>query len=103
MAQKSIDWALSIIAGTVALALSWPYWQDHTSPGESVAWWWFYLALGLVLAVHVFRIFLDCLHTLFAHDALDRETTLQQTALPATYGNSTHARADAQAAPGERS
>lgn len=78
MSRKSTDLSLSVIAALVAIALSWPYWQDYAGPGESVAWWGFYLALGFVLAVYVFHTFLDCLHTLFTHDALDRAAALQR-------------------------
>lgn len=73
MNQKSIDLVLSVITAAIAIALSWPFLRDfHYWPVSHVAWWT-YFSLGFVLSVYVFYVFLEALHTLFAHDALTME------------------------------
>jgi hypothetical protein len=68
MAQRIIDGVLSALAGLVSVLLSWPYWRDFEYWAESHALWRLYIAVGYVLAVYVFYIFLGSLRTLFLHD-----------------------------------
>jgi hypothetical protein len=70
MTQRRVDWVLSILAAGLAFALSWPFWRDFEYWGESHVMWWVYFSVGYVMAVYVFRVFLDCVRILFLHDAL---------------------------------
>jgi len=71
-AQRIIRMALAILASGASLALSWPYWRDFSYWAESEVMWLVYLAVGFVLAVYVFHVYLGSLRTLFEHDALAR-------------------------------
>lgn len=71
-AQRIIRLTLSILAGGVSLALSWPYWRDFGYWAESRTMWLIYFTVGFVIAVYVFSIFFNSLGTLFEHDALER-------------------------------
>jgi hypothetical protein len=72
-AQRVIRLGVAIVASGASLALSWPYWRDFGYWPESRSMWIAYFIVGFVLAVYVFYAFLDSLHTLFEHDALERE------------------------------
>ena len=75
MNQRTIDLVLSLIATVIAMALSWPFWRDfHYWPVSHIAWQ-VYFGLGFVLSIYVFFVFIQALHTLFAHDALSKEDT----------------------------
>lgn len=69
MTQRIINLALSVLACVVAFLLSWPFWRRFEYWPESQAAWWIYFALGFVLAVYVFYLFLGSLHALFLPDA----------------------------------
>jgi hypothetical protein len=71
MRKRIIDLSLSIVASVAAMALSWPYFRNFEFWAESRGMWWLYFAVGFVLAVYVFYVFLGALTTLFAHDALE--------------------------------
>lgn len=73
MAQRLIDLVLSILASTLGFALSWPFWRDFEYWAESELAWYAYFVIGFILAVYVFYLFLQCLHTLFDHDRLLHE------------------------------
>lgn len=73
MNQKAIDLVLSVLTAVAAEALSWPFWRDFHYWPVSPAAWWSYFALGFVLSVYVFYVFIGALHTLFEHDAVMRE------------------------------
>jgi hypothetical protein len=77
MATRILDLGLSVFASVVALFLSWPYWRDFQYWAESRWAWLVYFALGLVLAVYVFYVFLIALRTLFEHDELERIETIE--------------------------
>ncbi len=70
MAQRVIDFVLSVLATVVAFGLSWPFWRQFHYWAESRVAWWVYFVVGYVLAVYVFYVFLRAIHTLFRHDAL---------------------------------
>jgi uncharacterized membrane protein len=70
-----IDLVLSLIATVVAMALSWAVLRDFHYWPVSHAAWLVYFGLGFVLALFVFYVFIQVLHTLFAHDVLTREKT----------------------------
>lgn len=72
MRNRTIDLVLSIVASSVALLLSWPYWRDFGYWPESRLLWIVYFVVGFALAVYVFYAFLGATHTLFEHDALER-------------------------------
>lgn len=71
MQKRTIDLVLSILASTVAVLLSWPYWRDFGYWPESRLLWLAYFAVGFALSVYVFYAFMVALHTLFEHDALE--------------------------------
>lgn len=71
MRNRTIDLVLSIVASTVALLLSWPYWRDFGYWPESRLLWVVYFVVGFALAVYVFYAFMVAIHTLFEHDALE--------------------------------
>lgn len=72
-AQRIIRLGVAAVASGASLALSWPYWRDFQYWPESRAMWTAYFIVGFILAVYVFYAFLDSLHTLFEHDALERD------------------------------
>lgn len=72
MAQRVTDLILSVLATAIAFGLSWPFWRTFHYWAESRVAWWVYFAVGFVLAVYVFYVFLRAVHTLFRHDALAR-------------------------------
>jgi len=67
--QRTIDLTLSVLASVVAFFLSWPFWRDFEYWPESHVAWWIYFALGFVLCVYVFYVFIGSLHILFRHGA----------------------------------
>ena len=71
MPKRTIDLVLSVLAGSVALLLSWPFWRDFSYWPESRTMWVGYFVVGFALAVYVFYVFMGALHTLFEHDALE--------------------------------
>lgn len=75
VAQRIIDLTLSVLASAAGLLLSWPYWRDFQYWPESHGMWRLYFAVGYVLAVYVFYVFIGSLRTLFAHDALEHAAT----------------------------
>lgn len=66
--QRRIDLVLSLLASVIAFGLSWPFWRDFEYWPESHVAWWIYYAIGFVLAVYVFYVFIGSLHILFLHD-----------------------------------
>ena len=66
--QRRIDLVLSLLASVIAFGLSWPFWRDFEYWPESHVAWWIYYAVGFVLAVYVFYVFIGSLHILFLHD-----------------------------------
>lgn len=70
--QRLTRIGVSIFGSVVSIALSWPYWRDFEYWAESREMWLLYFAVGFVLAVYVFYVFLGTLSTLFEHDAIDR-------------------------------
>lgn len=70
MKHRITDWTLSLLAGVVALALSWPFWRDFSYWAESPAMWWVYFIIGYPLAVYVFYVFIACTRMLFHHERL---------------------------------
>jgi hypothetical protein len=75
MSRRTSDLVLSVIAAAIGMALSWPFWRDFHYWPVSHAAWYVYFALGFVLAIYVFHVFLGVLRTLFEHDALARESS----------------------------
>jgi len=76
MTQRSTDLLISIAASAISLLLSWPFWRDFEYWPESPLAWYLYFALGCVLAVYVFQVFIGSLRELFEHEAgheLDEE------------------------------
>jgi len=76
MTQRSTDLLISIAASAISLLLSWPFWRDFEYWPESPLAWYLYFALGFVLAVYVFQVFIGSLRELFEHEAgheLDEE------------------------------
>lgn len=73
MSQRTIDLSLSVLASLAGVLLSWPFFRDHRYWAESPEMWWIYLAAGFLLAIYVFYVFVICLRTLFAHDALGKQ------------------------------
>lgn len=67
--QRTIDLTLSVLASVAAFLFSWPFWRDFEYWPESHVAWWIYFALGFVLAVYVFYVFIGSLHILFLHGA----------------------------------
>jgi hypothetical protein len=72
MTQRITDLVLSVLACAIGIALSWPFWRDFGYWGESHTLWWIYFVVGFALAVYMFNAFLDCMRTLFLHDALEK-------------------------------
>lgn len=70
MTQRTIDLTLSMLAALAGLLLSWPYFRQFRYWAVSEHMWWLYFALGYVLAVFVFHVFITALRTLFTHDAI---------------------------------
>lgn len=68
MTQRIVDLTLSALACVAAVLLSWPFWRTFEYWAESRVAWWIYFAVGFVLAIYVFYIFLDSLRMLFLHD-----------------------------------
>lgn len=73
MTQRSTDLLISIVASAVSLLLSWPYWRDFEAWPESQLAWYLYFAIGFVLAVYVFQVFIGSLRELFEHEAPGHE------------------------------
>lgn len=71
-AQRIIRLGVASLASIASIALSWPYFRDFEYWAESRNMWLLYFTLGFLLATYVFYIFMDCLSTLFEHDALER-------------------------------
>lgn len=71
MAQRLIDFTISILASVVSFLLSWPYFRDFEYWAESHTMWRVYFVVGFVLAVYVFYVLLRITRTLFEHDTLD--------------------------------
>ncbi len=69
MTQRIVDLTLSVVASVAAFLLSWPFWRAFEFWPESHVAWWVYFALGFVLAVYVFYVFIGSLHILFQHGA----------------------------------
>lgn len=69
MPQRSTDLLISVLASVVSILLSWPYWRDFEFWPESQLAWYVYFALGFVLAVYVFQVFIHALRELFEHEA----------------------------------
>lgn len=88
MRKRTIDLVLSIVASTVALLLSWPYWRDFQYWPESHLLWGVYFVVGFALSVYVFYAFMVAIHTLFEHDALEHAEAAQARA----SGNGTEGR-----------
>lgn len=72
MGQRPMDIFLSLLATGIAFLLSWPFWRNFEYWAESQELWLVYFVTGYALAAYVFYIFLNCLRTLFLHDALVR-------------------------------
>ncbi len=68
MTQRITDFTFSVLASVAAFLLSWPFWRDFEYWAESHVAWWIYFALGFVLAVYVFYVFIGSLRILFLHD-----------------------------------
>lgn len=69
MSQRTADLVISVLASAVSIALSWPYWRAFEYAPESPLAWYLYFALGFVLAVYVFQVFIGRLRELFGHEA----------------------------------
>lgn len=85
-AQRSgriVKLTVAALASLLSVFLSWPYWRDFSYWAESRSMWALYFAVGFVLAVYVFYVFMGCLRTLFEHDALERA---ELAARPAALG-----------------
>ncbi|WP_223146239.1 hypothetical protein [Pusillimonas sp. ANT_WB101] len=83
MAQRLIDFTISILASIVSFLLSWPYFRNFEYWPESHTMWWVYFVVGFVLAVYVFYVLLRITRTLFEHDGLDRAETAAAAAAQA--------------------
>ncbi|HLT25720.1 MAG TPA: hypothetical protein VK047_03410 [Zeimonas sp.] len=68
MKRRWTDLSISVLASVVSLLLSWPFWRDYQFGPESPSAWTLYFALGFVLAVYVFYVFLGSLRELFEHE-----------------------------------
>ena len=75
MTQRITDLTISVLACVLAFFLSWPYWRDFEYWAESHMAWWIYFAVGFVLAVYVFYIFIGSLRIMFMHDTQEQGTT----------------------------
>lgn len=75
MSQRIIDLTLSVLATVVAVLLSWPFWRTFDHWTESHLAWWIYFAVGSVLSVYVFYIFIGSQRMLFTHDAQEQAAT----------------------------
>lgn len=71
-ATRIIRLVIAVLASIVSFFLAWPYWRDFGYWAESRTMWAVYFAVGFVLAIYVFYVFLGSLRTLFEHDALER-------------------------------
>lgn len=67
MSKRLTDLAISVIACVVATLLSWPFWRDFEYWPESHLAWQIYFAVGFVLSVYVFYVFIGSLRLLFTH------------------------------------
>ncbi len=72
MSQRTMDWLISIVGTVVGFALSWPFWRDFEYFAESETMWKVHFAIGFVIAIYVFHVFIDCTRTLFQHAAIER-------------------------------
>lgn len=86
MSQRLIDLAISVVACAAGFALSWPFSRNFEYWAESRVMWWLYFAVGYLMSVYVFVVFLGCVRTLFLHDALVKKG-LYKKAAPATGEN----------------
>ncbi len=69
MSQRTIDLTLSVLASIVSVLLSWPYRRASGYWAESTTAWTIYFAVGFVLAVYVFYVFLRSLRLMSVHEA----------------------------------
>jgi len=65
--DRITDLAISVLGSVLAFALSWPFWRDFEYWAESRIAWWAYFALGFVLSVYVFHVFIGSLRMLMLH------------------------------------
>lgn len=72
MSQRAMDWLIAVVGSILAIALSWPFFRNHTFFAESETMWLVYFGVGFVLSVYVFFVFLDCMRTLFQHAAIEQ-------------------------------
>lgn len=82
MVQRTIDITLAAFASAAAFLLSWPFWRDFQYWSESHMMWLAYFAVGFILSVYVFYVFLGSLRTLFEHDALEHAAAQAPNANP---------------------
>jgi drug/metabolite transporter (DMT)-like permease len=68
MSQRTIDLWLAVIASVLSVLLSWPFWRAYEYWPESRPAWWLYFAIGFVLAIYVFYVFIRGLRTLSIHE-----------------------------------
>lgn len=81
--RRLTDLTLSFFATLVAFLLSLPFWRDFGYFAESETFWWLYFALGFVLGIYVFYVFIGSLRFLFQHA---REEALADDATEETGG-----------------
>ena len=75
MSQRITDLTISVLACVVSTFLSWPFWRNYEYWAESHAAWWIYFAVGFLLALYVFYVFIGSLRILFIHDTQEQTTT----------------------------
>lgn len=83
MSQRFTDITLSLLASVAAFLLSWPFWRDFADWSESPLAWRVYFALGFLLAVYVFYVFISSLHMLFLHGKEEAAGATTSSANPA--------------------
>ncbi|MEO7478722.1 MAG: hypothetical protein ABIT64_05745 [Lysobacteraceae bacterium] len=75
MSQRITDLTISVLACVVFTLLSWPFWRNYEYWAESHAAWWIYFAVGFLLALYVFYVFIGSLRILFIHDTQEQAAT----------------------------
>ena len=75
--QRLTDLIISTLASIVAFLLSWPFWRDNEYWAESPIAWWTYFALGFILSIYVFYVFIGSLRILFLHSEDEHQTSNQ--------------------------
>lgn len=75
MSQRITDLTISVLACVVFTLLSWPFWRNYEYWAESHQAWWIYFAVGFLLALYVFYVFIGSLRILFIHDTQQQTTT----------------------------